>query len=135
MIVVDASVVVNALVDDTASGEVCRRALREGGELVAPDLLDVEVVAVLRRFWLTGVLPARRFAVAVDDLMDLDIMRYPPRLLLRRVYELRANVTAYDATYVALAEVLSAELVTSDQRLASAPGPKCPIHVLTVVNG
>jgi predicted nucleic acid-binding protein len=71
-----------------------------------------------------------RFAEAVDDLGQLDIDRYPALRFMRRVYELRANVTVSDAAYVALAETLECELLTADQRLANASGPRCAIRVL-----
>jgi predicted nucleic acid-binding protein len=90
----------------------------------------VETVAVLRKRWLTGTISARRFAAAVTDLEDLTIDRYPVLGFMRRAYQLRANVTAYDAAYIALAETLGCELLTADQRLASATGPRCPIRVL-----
>ena len=73
----------------------------------------------------------QRFAVALEDLEDLDLARYPALPLMRRAYELRANVTAYDAAYVALAELLGCGLLTGDDRLAKAPGPRCTIRLLT----
>ena len=96
----------------------------------APDLVDVEVVAVLRKRWLAGTISADRFATAITDLEDLDFDRYPALRFMRRAYELRANVTAYDATYVALAETLDCELLTGDGRLANAAGPRCAIRLL-----
>lgn len=131
MIVVDASVLANALADDELDGEVARDRLLRAGDLVAPDLVDVETVSVLRRRWLAGYLTARRFSAAVDDLEDLDLTRFPTLALMRRAYELRANVTPYDATYVALAEQLDCALLTADTRLARAPGIRCPIDVVT----
>src|SRR5690554_4210200 len=98
--------------------------------LVAPDLVDVEVTAVLRKRWLAGDLDERRFGLAVDDLTALPITRYPTRLLMRRAFELRENVTAYDAAYLALAELLGCALLTADQRLARAPGLRCRVDVL-----
>ena len=89
-----------------------------------------ETVAVLRKRWLAGNLSDRRFGTAVGDLEAIDLYRYPTLRLMRRAYELRANVTAYDATYVALAEGLGCELLTGDRRLANAPGSRCPIRVL-----
>lgn len=131
MIVVDASVVANALADDGHDGEIARRRLVEARSLAAPDLVDVETVSVLRRRWLAGSLTARRFSTAVDDLADLPLARLPPLPLMRRAYELRANVTVYDATYVALAEHLGWTLVTGDGRLGGAPGIRCVVEVLT----
>ncbi len=86
-----------------------------------PDLGDVETVAVLRKRWLSGTLTDARFEAAVEDLIALPIQRFPTVGLLRRVFELRAIVTAYDATYVALAEALGCDLVTADARLGRAP--------------
>ena len=132
MIVVDASVVANALADDGADGDLARRRLLDAGELAAPDLVDVETTSVLRRRWLAGDLSARRFSTAVDDLGDLAVVRVPTLPLMRRAYELRANVTAYDAAYVALAEHLGWVLLTADSRLARAPGITCTVEVVTV---
>ncbi|MEO5679734.1 MAG: type II toxin-antitoxin system VapC family toxin [Acidimicrobiales bacterium] len=130
MIVVDASILANVIGDDGHDGRQARSEVRRAGALAAPDLVDVESVAVLRKRWLAGTMSAPRFATAVRDLEALDVDRYPTLPLMRRAYELRANVTPYDAAYVALAEVLDCELLTSDQRLAGAPGPRCPIRVL-----
>lgn len=129
MIVVDASVLANAVGDDGADGDRAREVVR-GQELSAPDLVDVEVVSVLRRRWLAKKVTARRFAEAVEDLSMLPADRYPVLPFMHRAYELRANVSAYDATYVALAELLGCALVTADQRLASAPGPRCAITIV-----
>ena len=131
MIVVDASVLANALADDEADGRLARDHLMIGGDLVAPDLVDVETVSVLRRRWLAGDITARRFSAAIDDLEDLSLTRFPALPLMRRAYELRANVTAYDAGYVALAEQLDCTLVTADARLAGAPGVRCRVHLVT----
>ena len=130
MIVVDASVVATALADDGDDGRMARRRLLDAGDLAAPDLVDVETVSVLRRRWRAGDLTARRFSAAIDDLGDLAIVRLPTLPLMRRAYELRANVTAYDATYVALAEHLGWVLLTADRRLARSPGLRCPVEVL-----
>jgi predicted nucleic acid-binding protein len=131
LIVVDASVLSNAIADDGADGRRARCELRAAGELAAPDLVDVETVAVLRKRWRVGAISEQRFGVAIGDLEDLELDRYPSLPLMRRAYELRANVTAYDAAYVALAEVLGCELLTGDRRLANAPGTRCAIRVLT----
>lgn len=132
MIVVDASVVANALADDGDDGDLARHHMIEAGELAAPDLVDVETVSVLRRRWLAGDLTARRFSTAVDDLGDLALLRMPTLPLMRRAYELRATVTAYDASYVALAEHLGWVLLTADRRLSRAPGISGPVEVLTL---
>lgn len=129
MIVLDASVLVNVLADDSVDGERARAAVA-GQDLAAPGLIDVEVASVLRRHWLAKSLSARRFAAALDDLADLPLDRYPALPLLARVYGLRANVSAYDAVYVALAEHLGCDLLTADRRLAAAPGTRCTITVI-----
>jgi len=131
LIVVDAGVVANAVGDDGQDGRAARAVLRTAGGAAAPDLVDVETVAVLRRRWLAGAFTARRFAAAVEDLQQLPFDRHPCLALLRRAYELRANITAYDAVYVALAEAFGCDLVTVDGRLARAAGPRCDIVVLT----
>ena len=116
--------------DDDEAGQRARREVRTAGELAAPDLADVETVAVLRKRWLTGTISDDRFETAVRDLQDLPVERYPALQFLRRAFGLRANMTAYDAMYVALAESLDCELWTADARLAKASGPRCTIRVL-----
>jgi predicted nucleic acid-binding protein len=130
VIVVDASVIANALADDDDDGRAARGELRRAGDLTAPDLLDVETLAVLRRRWLADTLSDERFAAAVEDLQRLAVERVPAIRLVRRAFELRANVTAYDAMYVALAELLECELLTADKRLAKAPGARCAVRLL-----
>lgn len=98
--------------------------------LAAPDLVDVETVAVLRKRWRAGDLTARRFKAAIDDLLDLPLDRFPTGPLMIRAYELRSNVTPYDAAYVALAESLAYTLLTADARLSRAPGSRCQIELL-----
>lgn len=130
MIVVDASVLANAIADDEADGDAARDAILERGGVSAPDLMDVETVAVLRKRWLAGTLPTRRFASAVRDLEELAVDRYPTLRLMWRAYELRDNVTVYDAAYVALAEALECPLVTADGRLAKAPGIRWEVELV-----
>lgn len=130
MIVVDASVLANVIGDDGVDGQRARSEVRSAGELAAPDLVDVETVAVLRKRWIAGAISDDRFAEAIDDLEAIELERYPTLPLMRRSFELRSNVTAYDATYIALAEVLGCELLTGDTRLGRAPGPLCAIRVL-----
>jgi predicted nucleic acid-binding protein len=130
LIVLDASVLANAIADDQHDGVRARDALRQAGALAAPDLIDVETMAVLRKRWLAKTLSDDRLQNAVDDLQVLALDRYPALPLTRRIAELRANVTAYDAAYVALAEVLDCELLTGDQRLSKATGPRCSITLL-----
>lgn len=130
MIVVDASVLANAVGDDGADGAVARAALR-GEEVAAPDLVDVETVSVLRKRWLAKDLTVRRFQRAVDDLADLALTRHPGLPLMPRAFELRSNVNPYDAAYIGLAEALGCPLLTGDARLAAAPGPRCEVRLLT----
>lgn len=126
----DASVLANVIADDGRDGDLARDALRAEA-LAAPDLVDVETVSVLRRLWLAGELTARRFRGAIDDLGDLAIVRYPVLPLMSRAFELRSNVTPYDAAYIGLAESLRCPLVTADARLAGAPGVRCEVRLLT----
>lgn len=129
MIVIDASIVANALADDRSDGAAVRSRLLRERQLLAPDLLDVEVVSVLRRRWLAGDLSDERAMAAVDDLGDLPVDRVPMRLLARRAFDLRANVTPYDGVYIALAEALGCSLLTADKRLARAPGVHCTVEL------
>lgn len=131
MIVVDASVLANAVGDDDEDGRTARHELRASTEFTAPDLVDVETVAVLRKRWLARMISDNRFEAAIEDLRGMDFERVPTLRMMRRAYELRANVTSYDATYVALAEALECELLTGDRRLAAATGPRCTIRVLS----
>ena len=130
MIVVDASVLANDLAVDGKDGESARRELRAAGEIAAPDLVDVETVSVLRQRWLRRKLTEQRFSTAIAHLRQLDFERVPTLRLVPRAFDLRSNVSAYDACYVALAEQLDCELITADGRLARATGPLCPIRVL-----
>ena len=129
MLVVDASVLVVVLADDGPDGDQARARLR-GQRLVLPELADLEVVSVLRRQIRAGAIDARRARLALEDLAALPARRAPHRPLLARCWELRDDLTVYDAAYVALAEVMQATLLTGDQRLAGAAGPQCSIEIL-----
>jgi predicted nucleic acid-binding protein len=129
-VVVDASVLATALADDGPDGRAMRARLTDASSLAAPDLVDVETTSALRRQWLAGGLELKRFRGAVSDLVALDMVRLPARPLLERVVELRNTVSAYDAVYVALAELLDATLLTADRRLAAAAGVRCHVEVL-----
>jgi predicted nucleic acid-binding protein len=129
LIVVDASVIVTALADDGPDGDRARQRLR-GERLAAPHLLDLEVTSAWRRLVAAGELDERRARLALADLQELRIDRVRHGTLLDRCWELRGNVTVYDAAYVALAELLRVTFVTADGRLAKTPGPRCPIEVL-----
>ena len=129
MLVVDASVIAPALADGGSDGDLCRAAI-QGQVLLAPDLLRVEVLPVIRRHAASGELTKRQADNAVDDLLSLPITVYATEPLLPRCWSLRGNVTAYDACYVALAELLGVTLLTADAKLANAPGPRCVFRVI-----
>jgi len=129
MLVVDASVLAPVVADAGSDGQRFRERLR-GETLIGPDLLRVEVASVLRRHAGNGSLTAQQANAAIDDLLAFPITVYPTAPLLWRVWELRRNVTAYDACYVALAEAVGFPLLTADRRLANAPGLQCALEVL-----
>ncbi|MGO9928878.1 MAG: type II toxin-antitoxin system VapC family toxin [Mycobacterium sp.] len=127
VIVVDASVLAVALGDDGADGRQARERLTDE-TLVAPELVDLEVVSVWRRHVAAKLMPARRAAGAVADLADLPVRRSSHQPFLHRIWELRHVVTPYDAAYIALAEALDVVLVTADTRLSRASGVRCEIE-------
>jgi predicted nucleic acid-binding protein len=129
LIVVDASVIAPALADDDEDGERARSRL-QSERLTAPEVLDLEVVSVIRKAFASGALSRRRAGLALADLIDLDLERISHRPMLARIWELHENLTPYDAAYVALAETIDATLVTADRRLSLAPGPRCTIEYL-----
>lgn len=129
MIVVDASVLAVALGDDGPEGAIARAALAEE-TLVAPELIDLEVLSVLRRQLTSSSMTVARARRALASLADLPMRRASHRPLLQRCWELRQTVTAYDAAYIALAEALGTALVTADARLSRAPGVRCRVTVL-----
>lgn len=133
MLVIDASVLAVALIDDGPDGDRVRDRLR-GEQLAAPSLIDLEVASVWRGLSLFGQLDERRVSLALEDLRDLPIQRVHHTTLLGRCWELRNNLTTYDAAYVALAEALQATLLTGDRRLAKSTGPHCTIEVVTTNN-
>ena len=130
MIVVDASALLEVLLRTPAATAVESRLFAAGETLHAPHLLDVEVAQVLRRYVALGQIDAARAREALDDLADFPFRRYPHDLLLPRIWDLRHNLTAYDAAYVALAEALDAALITRDERLAGAPGHRARVEVI-----
>jgi predicted nucleic acid-binding protein len=123
-LVVDASAVLAALVDSGDEGTWVRRRVR-GEALAAPGHLQVEVSSALRRAVLGGRLGRDVATLAHHDLVQLSVTWFPFEPLASRVWALHPTVTAYDAAYVALAEVLGAPLLTLDRRLARASGPAC----------
>lgn len=121
---------VAALILATDQGRRARGRLELDSEQHAPDLMDIEVVTVIRRRLARGQLDAAQAEEGYADLAKAPIERYHYRPLLPRVWELRHNLTPYDAAYVALAEALDAVLVTADGRLARSSGPRCSIELL-----
>lgn len=130
MIVVDASAVADVMLGITSANAVGRRLLHPAETLHAPHLLDLELLQVLRRFAAMGAWQAERAAQALDDFATLRIVRHPHEPLRARVWELRKNVTAYDAAYIALAELLECPLLTRDKKLRRAPGHAANVEVL-----
>ena len=118
-----------ALADDGSDGEKARRRLA-GEDLAAPELIDLEVASVWRRSVRLGELTPRRARLALADLAALPVSRASHGGLVARCWELRDNLTVYDAAYVALAEALQVVLVTADRRIAGAAGIKCEVDVL-----
>ena len=130
MIVVDAPALIELLRPSEAAGTVAARLFDSGDSLAAPHLIDVETAQVLRRYARAGEIDDRRGCEAAADLADMPIRRYPHDILLTRVWDLRHNLTAYDAVHVALAEALDAPLVTRDRQLADAAGHGAKIELL-----
>lgn len=129
MIVLDASAAVDWLLQTSSGQQIEKRIYSRNDSIHAPHLLDVEVAQVLRRLVREAVISAQRAEEAVEDLADLRVTRYPHFVFLSRVWQLRHNLSAYDAAYVALAESLSATLITRDVRLASASGRTVAVEV------
>ncbi len=130
MIVADASAVVEVVLNTSAGEGIADRLLDPAETIAAPHLLDLEVLQVFRRYTLAGDLDSERGQQAIEDYADLSILRYPHEPLLPRVWELRHNLTAYDAAYVALAEILDAPLLTCDARLGGAPEHEARIELV-----
>jgi predicted nucleic acid-binding protein len=130
VIVLDASSAVAVLLNLGASAPDIRVRLDRADEsLHVPHLFEVEVVNVLRRYALNGTLSTQRARLALNRLSDMRVTRYPHTALLSRIWELKANVTAYDAAYIALAETLEAPLITRDERLSRAPGIRATVEL------
>jgi predicted nucleic acid-binding protein len=122
MIVVDASAALEVLLRTSAALAVEERLFAPGEALHAPHVIDLEVAQVLRRYAAAGQISAERGRIALADFADFPVQRYPHSILLPRIWDLRRNLTAYDAAYVALAEALDAPLLTRDGKLAAAAG-------------
>ena len=130
MIVLDASAAIDWLIQ-TPAGHLIGQRIRNRNETIhAPYLLDLEVLQVLRRLALQGVISDQRADIAVHDLLNLRIVRYPHFILLQRVWQLRQNLTAYDAVYVALAERLRASLITRDAGIAAAANHQAQVELI-----
>lgn len=129
MSVVDASAILELLLNTAAGERVSRRLARER-HLYAPYLIDIEVASALRRFRLNGQIVESEGLSLLADLGDFRIVRYSHIHLLPRIWELCQNLTAYDAAYVALAEALDAPLITCDRKLAGAPGHRVRVEVV-----
>ena len=130
MIVLDASAAIEWLFQSPVGRKIDRRMFGPSESLYAPHLIDVEVAQVLRGYVRDKTITAQRGQEALEDLRDLPLSRYPHDFLIPRIWELRATLTAYDAVYVALAELLGAPLLTCDSKIASAPGHDAKVVVL-----
>jgi predicted nucleic acid-binding protein len=130
LIVVDASALLDALLATGAHAAISDRLFAPGESLHAPHVIDVEAAQVIRRFESRGDIGEARAREALEDLRAFPLRRYAHGVLLPRIWELRANLTAYDAAYVALAEALDAPLLTRDRSLAAAPGHRARVEVI-----
>lgn len=129
MMVLDASFLAAALGDDSETGTRLREQLRDSDETFAPELIDLEVTSYVRRLVRIGQMTQER---AIELLVDLALMpfkRVSHVPFLSRIWDLRANISPYDASYIALAEIMQAPLLTTDARLARAPGIRCEVRV------
>jgi predicted nucleic acid-binding protein len=130
VIVVDASALLEALLRTPGVEAVEDRLFAAGQTIHAPHLLDVEVAQVIRRYATRGEIEVARGRLALADLADLPLRRYPHDFMLPRIWDLRNSLTAYDAVYVALAEALDAPLLTRDRRLAGAAGHRARVELV-----
>lgn len=130
MIVLDASAAIEWLFQSPAGVKIDKRIFSTFESLHAPHLLDVEVAQVVRRYVRDKAITAQRGQEALEDLSGMPLTRYAHDFLIPRVWELRATLTAYDAVYVALAEVLDVPLLTCDRRIASASGHSANVQVV-----
>ena len=128
MIVLDASAAIEAYIDSPSTGEIDR--LFEQNTLLAPQSLGVEVMQGFRRMVFAGESDERQASLAIRNIMELPIVKLPFEPYVERIWELRNNVSAHDAWYVAIAETFGVPLATTDRRLANATGPLCEFRVL-----
>ena len=129
MIVLDASAAVDWLLQTRPGLQIEKRIYSHGESLHAPHLLDLEVTQVLRRLVREHTVEAKRAGEAIADLLSLRVSRYPHFVFVPRIWQLRHNLTAYDAIYIALAEALNATLITRDARLSAASGHKAKVEL------
>lgn len=130
MIVVDASALVESLLRLPAASRIDERMFAAGETLHAPHFIDVEIAQVVRRFHAAGEIDAERGRNALAFLIEFPLRRYRHTALLPRMWELRNNLTAYDAAYIALAEALDAPLLTRDRKIAAAPGLSAKVEFI-----
>ncbi|MGH9361660.1 MAG: type II toxin-antitoxin system VapC family toxin [Thermoanaerobaculia bacterium] len=130
MIVVDASALLEFLLRTARGARLAERLRAPDSSTHVPHLLDLEAAQVLRRYVRRGEIHSERAWQALDILRDLPLLRYPHDPLLPRIWELRENLTAYDAAYVALAEALDATLLTGDERILRAPGHAARVELV-----
>jgi predicted nucleic acid-binding protein len=131
VIVTDAGVLIAIFVDDGAWGDTARARLRHE-EIAAPELIDLEVTSALRSLLRAGKVNKRRANLALADLRRLALLRASHQGLVARCWELRDNLSVYDASYIALAELLGATLITTDARMSRAPQIMCAVEVLSL---
>jgi predicted nucleic acid-binding protein len=130
VIVLDASAVIEMLLQTPTGGQVEARVGSRRESLHAPHLIDLEVTQVFRYLVAAGVITPARGREALQDLRDISLVRYPHDILLDRIWQLRDNLTAYDAAYVALAEALDAPLLTCDRKLASSGRHRARVEII-----
>lgn len=127
---IDASAMLEALLETPAGQAISARLFENSGELQAPHLIDLEVTNVLRRYAISRILATERCQQALTDFVNFPIYRHPHEHLLSRIWELRTNLSAYDAAYVALAETLGASLLTHDGKIARSAGHRVQIDLV-----
>ena len=130
MIVVDSSIILEVLLRTKSALSIEKKIFSKGQSLHAPHLIDIEIAQVIRRYTSSGEITAERGFQAIEDLIDFRITRYSHDILLPRIWELRTNMTAYDAAYVALSEILDSPLLTRDAKLARSPGSTAKIQLI-----
>lgn len=130
MIVVDSSIILEVLLRTKSAESIEKKIFSRGQTLHAPHLIDIEIAQVIRRYISAGELTPERGMQAIEDLIDVRITRYSHDIFLPRIWELRTNMTAYDAAYVALAEILDSPLLTRDAKLARSQGSMAKIQLI-----